>query len=377
MLQSIVTRIMSSSATRQARRAVCLSAMILVAGGLGSAHSDEKFPVQSNDLAVPDFTFHDGKTVAGLKLHYQTLGTPHRDATGEIDNAVLLLHGTGGQGSDFLLPSFAEPMFGAGKPLDASRYFIIMPDSVGHGTSSKPSDGLRAAFPHYDYADMVALQHHVVADELGVHKLRLILGTSMGCMHTYVWGVTYPEAARALMAMACSPFPVAGMNWTWRKGMIDAITSDPAWQGGNYTAQPAAAMRSISLLTAIAVSGAPSFAALYPTQPDVEAMLEKRLAGVVKFVDANDTLYQFSASTGYDAWASIDQITVPVLWWDSADDFINPPTLPYPQLATARMKNFSYTLLPASAETSGHLTFLQARFFAGDVLDILKRSGGE
>lgn len=346
----------------------------MITAGLDSALAANTFAATSRMLPVSDFTFNDGKTVPDLTLHYRTLGEPHRDENGEIDNAILLLHGTGGQGSDFLLPSFAEPLFGAGKPLDASRYFVIMPDAVGHGLSSKPSDGLKTAFPAYNYADMVALQHRIVAEELGVKRLRLILGTSMGCMHTYVWGITYPEAARALMTMACSPFPVAGMNWTWRKGMIDAITSDPAWQGGNYVAQPAAAMRSIALLSAIAVSGAPNFSTLYPTQAEVEAMLAKRDAETIKFADANDTLYQFSASRGYDAWSSIDRITVPVLWWDSADDFINPPTLNYPQLALDRMPNFKYKLLPASSETTGHLTFLQARFFADDVQDLLKRS---
>lgn len=361
---------------RMVEAARWLAAMMLLSifGSVSSACAGETFTPQSHVLPVPDFTFHDGKSVPGLKLHYQTLGTPHRDTNGEIDNAVLLLHGTGGEGRDFLLDSFAQPMFGPGKPLDATKYFIIMPDSVGHGKSSRPSDGLRMAFPHYDYADMVALQHRIVHDELGVKKLRLILGTSMGCMHTYVWGVTYPQEMRALMAMSCSPFPVAGLNWTWRKGMTDLIKADPAWQGGNYTTQPPAAMNAISLLTAIATNGAPNLASLYPTQAEVEAMLQTRGASVAKLADANDTIYQFSASQGYDAWAKIEAITVPVLWWDSADDFINPPTLPYPQMALAKMKNFRYRLLPASSETTGHMTFLQARFFADDVTELLSRS---
>ena len=273
-----------------------------------------------------------------------------------------------------MLDSFADPIFSNGGPLDAAKYFIIMPDSVGHGKSSKPSDGLRIAFPNYDYADMVALQQRIVHDELGVKKFRLILGTSMGCMHTYVWGTTYPQDMRALMTMACSPFPVAGLNWTWRKGMIDAIKADPAWQDGNYQAPPPAAMNAISLMTAIATNGAPNLATLYPTQADVEAMLQKRGAAVAKLADANDTIYQFSASEGYDAWAKIESITVPVLWWDSADDFINPPTLPYPAMALTKMSNFRYKLLPSSSETTGHMTFLQGKFFADDVREILNRS---
>lgn len=368
------TRVKGMEILRTARQLLGVMLVSSLLAGASSAWAEETFTPQSHVLAVPDFTFHDGKTVPGLKLHYQTLGTPHRDASGEIDNAVLLLHGTGGEGSDFLLDSFAQPMFGPGEPLNAAKYFIIMTDSVGHGKSSKPSDGLRMAFPDYDYADMVALQHRIVHDELGVKTLRLILGTSMGCMHTYVWGVTYPQEMRALMTMSCSPFPVAGLNWTWRKGMIDMIKADPAWQGGNYTSPPPAAMNVISLLTAIATNGAPNLASLYPTQAAVEAMLQKRGAAVAKLADANDTIYQFSASQGYDAWARIEAITVPVLWWDSADDFINPPTLPYPEMALKKMKNFSYRLLPASSETTGHMTFLQAKFFAGDVEDLLERS---
>lgn len=354
--------------------AVGMAMLSSLAAGGSAALAAEALTPQSHVLAVPDFTFNDGRSVPGLKLHYQTLGTPHRDASGEIDNAVLLLHGTGGEGGDFLLQSFAEPMFGPGEPLDAGKYFIIMPDSVGHGKSSKPSDGMRMTFPNYDYADMVALQHRIVHEELGVKTLRLILGTSMGCMHTYVWGVTHPEAMRALMAMACSPFPVAGLNWTWRKGMIDAIKADPAWQGGNYTAQPPAAMSAISLLTAIATNGAPNLASTYPTQAAVEEMLAKRGAAVARLADANDTIYQFSASRGYDAWSQIEAIRVPVLWWDSADDFINPPTLPYPAMATKKMPNIHYRLLPASAETTGHMTFLQARFFTDEVREILNLS---
>lgn len=358
-------------------RVACCAPLMMGVGHLTPASAGGKPEAVSDFLEVQDFVFHDGKTVQGLKLHYQTLGTPHRNAEGEIDNAVLLLHGTGGEGSNFLLPSFAEPLFADGRPLDTSKYFIIMPDSVGHGLSSKPSDGLKTEFPHYDYADMVALQHRVVTDELGVRQLRLILGTSMGCMHTYVWGVTYPAAARALMAMACSPFPVAGLNWTWRKGIVDAITTDPDWQGGNYQAQPAAAMRSAAVFMAIAGSGAPNLSALYPTQSDVDEMIKARVAETIKLADANDMIYQISASTGYDAWSSIDKIKVPVLWWDSADDFINPPTLPFPQMAQKRMANLRYKLLPASSETTGHLTFLQARFFADDVEDLLKQSAHE
>lgn len=358
------------------RIAVLAAAVALLTGPIAAAEGTSFAPA-AHDLQVPDFTFEDGKRVPDLKLHYLTLGTPHRNDKGEIDNAVLLLHGSGGAGRDFLTPSFADPLFAPGKPLDATKYFLIMPDAIGHGQSSKPSDGMRTAFPRYNYSDMVALQHRIVSGALGVRKLRLILGTSMGCMHTYVWGVTYPDQMRALMNMSCSPFPVVGMNWAGRKGAIDAITSDPAYQGGNYTSQPVQGLRTVGLIVALTTGGAPNYAAQFPTQSDVDAMLAKTYETMVKDLDANDTIYQLSASEGYDAWSKIDSIKVPLLWWDSEDDGVNPPTLPYPQIALQRMKNFRYKLQAASAETHGHLTYLEAKFFADDLADLLDRSAAD
>jgi homoserine O-acetyltransferase len=291
-------------AARLLRAAPFLLAAAVVGASNSWALADAASSAASKVFDVRGFTFHDGQPMPTVRLHYQTLGAPHRDARGEIDNAVLLLHGTGQDGSEFLAPSFAGPLFGAGEPLDAAKFFLIMPDSLGHGQSSKPSSGLRAGFPKYDYADMVALQHRLVVEGLGVRRLRLILGTSMGCMHTYLWGETFPDETRALMTMSCSPFPVAGENWLWRKGIIDAITLDPDWRQGNYRQQPATAMRAVAVLTGIAVSGAPNLAERFPTQADVDAMLRARTGGVLKLVDANDTLYQFSASSGYDAWSA-------------------------------------------------------------------------
>ena len=355
------------------RRLASLALIPALLGGAGqaSAASDAAFHPKASVLELTNVTFHDGRTLPRLKLYTQTLGQPHRDANGEIDNAVLLLHATGGQGSDFLTPSFAQPLFAPGKPLDIHKFFVILPDAIGHGHSSKPSDGLRTRFPKYNYDDMVALQHRVVSDALGVHKLRLILGTSMGCMHTFLWGVTYPDQMRALITMACSPFPVVGMNWTWRQGVIQAIQSDPAYRNGNYTSQPAQGLQALSVLTAIAGGGAPNYAATYPSQSAVDAMLTARNQAVLKAADANDTVYQFSASKGYNVWPKIHRIKAPLLWWDSADDFINPPTLPYPQMALAAMKNFRYKLQPASTQTAGHYTFLKAEFFASDVAAML------
>ncbi len=202
-----------------------------------------RWPTKEADFRIRDFRFASGETLADLRIHYTTLGTPHRNARGEIDNAVMVLHGTGGTGKHFLVPQFANELYGPGQPLDISRYWIILPDGIGHGQSSKPSDGLRMKFPRYDYADMVEAQYRLLYDGLGIRRMRLIMGTSMGCMHGLLWGETYPDFARALMPMACEPVPIAGLNRMWRQLLIDGIKADPVWARGNYTAQPMQGLR--------------------------------------------------------------------------------------------------------------------------------------
>jgi homoserine O-acetyltransferase len=268
----------------------------------------------------------------------------------------MILHGTGGDGTTFLRPIFGGELFGPGQPLDAERYFIILPDGVGHGHSSKPSDGLHARFPHFDYADMVEAEHRLVTDGLGVGKIRLILGTSMGCMHAFVWGEAYPGDVQALAPFACLPTAIVGRNRLWRRMVIDAIRSDPAWKGGDYVSQPIEALRTASDLLAIAGSAPQQMQKAMPTRDAVDAAFSQRLASDLAHDDANDLLYQVDSSRDYDPSANLEKITAPVLWINSADDFINPPELGIAEREVQRLKNGRFILLPISENTHGHGT---------------------
>src|SRR6202030_37576 len=225
-----------------------------------------KLTPQEGDYVSRDFHFKSGETLPELRLHYMSLGKPERDAQGKVTNAVLILHGTGGSGRQFLTPQFTDVLFGPGQLLDTNRYFIILPDNIGHGKSSKPSDVMHARFPQYDYDDMVAAQRELLEKGLNVNHLRLILGTSMGCMHAWVWGETYPDFMDALMPLACLPVQVAGRNRLWRKMVIDAIRNDPDWEGGEYTTEPQQALRTAQDLLLIAVSAPLYMQKTYPTR---------------------------------------------------------------------------------------------------------------
>ena len=324
------------------------------------------------DAVFRDFRFGSGETLPELKLHYTLLGMPHRNAAGEIDNAVMILHGTGGTGKQFFRPQFADELFGPGQPLDTSKYFIILPDNIGHGLSSKPSDGLRMAFPQYDYDDMVKAQHRLVTDILGIKQLQLILGTSMGCMHAFVWGTTYPGVAKRLAPFACNAMEISGRNRVWRKMSIDAVKADPAWQGGNYSAQPEAGLRTATSLSLIASMNAVGAQAETPTRAATEAWLEKTFA-TRGGTDANDLIYQLDSSRTYNPLPLLDRIAVPVLWVNSADDYINPPGLGTAEKAAKRMKRAKYILIPESAETKGHGTHTWAKFWKKDLAKLLAK----
>lgn len=330
--------------------------------------------VTEGDHVVRDFRFRSGEVLPELRLHYRTLGTPHRNVAGEIDNAVMILHGTGGSGAQFLRPQFADVLFAPGGELDPAKYYIILPDGIGHGGSSKPSDGLRARFPAYDYDDMVAAQHALLVDGLKVKSLRLLFGTSMGCMHAFVWGETYPGFARAMMPMACQPTAIAGRNRLWRKMVMEAITSDPAWQGGDYTTQPVAGLRTAQSLLMIAGSAPMAMQAQFPTAADADKYLADTLAPAVARLDANDLLYQVNASRNYDPSARLELITVPVTWINSADDFINPPELGLAEQFAPRLKNGRYLLIPNSADGKGHGTHTWAKFWKDELKALLARS---
>src|SRR5262249_49379440 len=268
--------------------------------------------------------------------------------------AVLILHGTGGSGRQFLATQFAGVLYGAGQLLDTTRTYMILPDGIGHGASSKPSDGLHISFPHYDYDDMVEAQYRLVPEYLGVKRLRLVMGTSMGGMHTWVWGETYPDAMRALMPLACQPVEIAGRNRLWRAMLMDAIRSDPLWLNGEYLNEPTAGLRTAADLLLIAGSAPALQQREMPKRDTVDRYLAGVLPARMTQLDANDLLYQVDASRNYDPSPRLEQITAPLLWVNSADDFINPPELKIAERLIARVKHGRFVLIPASDQTHGH-----------------------
>jgi homoserine O-acetyltransferase len=341
-----------------------------------SAQTPSRWEPADSDFIARNVEFASGQRLDQVRIHFSTLGQPHRNRRGEIDNAVLLLHGTGGTGRQFLSPLFADELFGPGQPLDITRYYIIMPDNIGHGASSKPSDGLRMSFPNYDYADMVELQHRLLTEHLRVRRARLILGTSMGCMHIFVWGEAYPDFAQALMPLACEPVEIAGLNRMWRQMMVDAIQADPIWNGGNYSEPPVQGLRTAASIQTI-VGAAPL--AVQDQFPTRDAAITEGRARVERLMgrDANDLIYQFESSRTYNPWPNLERITAPMMWLNSADDFINPRNFTFPAEAITRIgDNARFRLIEESTETRGHGTHTAARFWKDDLVELLARSGG-
>lgn len=323
------------------------------------------------DAVFGGFAFTSGEKLPELKIHYTTLGTPARANDGSVTNAVMILHGTGGTGQQFFQPQFASELFGPGQVLDTAKYFIILPDNIGHGKSSKPSDGLRMAFPAYDYDDMVAAQYRLVTEKLGVKKLKLILGTSMGCMHGFVWATKYPQAVEKLAPFACLPIEIAGQNRMWRKLSIDAIKADPAWNKGNYTSPPLAGLRTAASLSMVAGANPLSMQAQYSTRQLSEQFTDEAFTRIVTRNDANDIIYQLDSSRTYNPWPLLETIKTPMLWINSADDFINPSAYGITEKAVKRMPTARFILIPASLETKGHGTHTWARFWKDDLAKLL------
>src|SRR3954467_14229942 len=340
----------------------------------GGPAATRSWPTREGDVVLRKFRFRSGEFLPEVRMHYTTLGTAHRDATGSIDNAVMGLPGTGGDGKQFLRPQFADELYGPGQPLDIRRYFIILPDNIGHGKSSKPSDGLRMRFPKYDYYDMVEAQRRMLVEGLGVTRLRLIFGTSMGCMHAFVWGETFPTFARALMPMACEPIEIAGLNRMWRQLAISGIEADPAWKNGNYRTEPTQGLRTAESMLFVAGSAPTYYQSQYPTRVAASAYAEDRVASGMKELDANDLIYQLDSSRNYNPWPKLEAITAPVMWVNSADDFINPRNFAFPKEALRRMPNARFRLIPETAETHGHGTHTWAKFWKADLSALLARS---
>src|SRR4051812_24341242 len=317
-------------------------------------------PAVEADFVVRNFTFASGETLPTLTLHYRTIGTPQRDSSGVVRNAVMILHGTGGTGAAFLSQAFGGELFGAGQVLDAARYFIILPDGIGHGKSSKPSDGLRARFPKYTYDDMVRAQHAMLLEGLKVNHLRLVLGTSMGAMHCWVWGEMYPDFVDGLVPLASAPTQIAGRNRVMRTMIADSITRDPAYQNGDYTQQPHAGMVGAVNILMMMTSSPIGWHKSGPTRDAADKWYEEQLKSRVAAYDANDMLYQFNSSRDYDPSPNPETITASLLAINSADDVVNPPELGIMEKLMPRVKHGRYILLPVTDQTRGHGTHCAA-----------------
>jgi len=325
------------------------------------------------DFVIDAFRFDSGETLPKLKLHYMTLGEPHRGSSGHIDNAVLILHGTGGTGRQFLSDAFAGVLFGPGQLLDTSHYYVVLPDGIGHGGSSKPSDGLHARFPRYGYRDMVRAQYLLLTVGLKVDHLRLVMGTSMGGMHTWLWGEAYPGFMEALMPLASLPAQVAGRNRMSRRMIIDSIRGDPQWKGGEYQVQPRGLVSAVYTLLFM-VSSPLQWQKTAPTREAADRFFEEQVKARLGGLDANDMLYQFEASADYDPAPDLEKIQVPLTAVNSADDQVNPPELGIMEAGIARVKKGRYVLIPISDETRGHGTHTRAAVWKQHLEELLRRS---
>lgn len=343
-------------------RGLAIAATIAITSATTAFAADYPAPKQGVWVAK-DFKFHTGEVLPELKLGYTTIGEP----SGE---PVLVLHGTTGSAASMLTPAFAGELFGPGQPLDASRYYVILTDSIGAGTSAKPSDGLRAKFPRYNYDDMVRAQYDLVTQGLGVKHLRMIIGYSMGGMHAWLWSSKYPDMMDIVVPMASQPTEMASRNWMMRRMIIDAVRTDPDWKGGDYTEQPKA-VQVANVFFGIATNGGDiALQNMAPTREKADALLDGRLKAPLT-VDANDFLYQWDASRDYNAAPGLDQVTATVLAINSADDERNPPETGVMDREIKRVKNGQVLLIPASADTRGHATLAMAKSYAKEIAALL------
>jgi homoserine O-acetyltransferase len=330
--------------------------------------------VTEGDFVVKAFKFASGETLSELRIHYRTLGTPRKDAQGIVRNAVLIMHGTGGSGGGFATGrGFAGELFLPGQPLDATKYYIILPDDIGHGKSSKPSDGLRARFPRYGYQDMLTAEHALLTQGLGVNHLRLVMGTSMGGMHTWLWGERWPDFMDALMPLASVPSQITGRNRVWRRVVIDAIRNDPEWQGGNYTRQPQSARTAAQMLWL--VSSNPILRERRsPTLAETDKEIDDYVANWLRTGDANDQLYALEASADYDPGPNLEKIKAPLVAINSADDLVNPPEIGVLEREIKRVPKGRAIMIPLSDKTAGHGTHTMAAVWKQYLIELLKAS---
>ncbi len=348
-------------------------AVLLFASCLSLAHAADYPAPLEGDYVLRDFKFASGEKLPELRLHYRTIGTLRRDANGRALNAVLILHGTGGSGAQFLRADFADELFVPGGVFDATRYFIVLPDNVGHGGSSKPSDGLRAKFPRYGYRDMIVSQQRLLAEGLGIDHLRLVMGTSMGGMHSWLWGEMYPQFMDALLPLASLPTQISGRNRVWRRVIIDAIRNDPQWHDGNYTAQPQS-LRTAQQMLFLMGSNPVVRQQSMPTLSASDQVLDESVRTSMQATDANDVLYQLEASWDYDPGPALEKISAPLLAINFADDLINPPELGILEREIKRVPRGRAMTVPMSDETRGHGTHTIAKVWKGELKDLLEGS---
>ncbi|HEV2804971.1 MAG TPA: alpha/beta fold hydrolase [Chthoniobacterales bacterium] len=322
---------------------------------------------------IHDFKFTSGETLPTLKIHYQTIGKPMKDEKGVVQNAVLITHGTTGSGAQFLRPEFAGELFGAGQPLDAAKFFIVLPDGIGHGKSAKPSDGMHAKFPRYGYVDMVEAQFRLLTDGLGVNHARLVMGTSMGGMHTWLWGSAHPDFMDALMPLASLPAQISGRNRAWRRMVIDAIRNDPDWKGGDYSAQPQS-LRTAAQMLWLMSSNPVLRQKETGTLTKTDEALDKFVTDYLKTADANDMLYALEASHDYDPGPGLEKIRAPLLAINSADDLINPPELGILEREIKRVAKGRAVVIPLSERTRGHGSHTIAALWKEELERLLKES---
>src|SRR2546422_1749064 len=326
------------------------------------------------DFTIRNFKFTAGETLPELRLHYRTIGNPEKDAQGKTTNAVLIMHGTTGSGAQFVpRPEFADELFGEGQPLDATKFFIVLPDGIGHGKSSKPSDGLHAKFPHYGYIDMVEAQYRLLTEGLGVNHARLVMGTSMGGMHTWLWGEAHPDFMDALMPLPSLPIQISGRNRAWRRMIIDAIRNDPAWEGGEYKTQPPSLRTAAEMLWFMS-SNPVLRQKEAPTLAKTDEVLDKFVDQIVKADDANDVLYAVEASRDYDPGPNLEKIRAPLLAINFADDLINPPELGILEREIKRVPHGRAIVIPLSDKTRGHGSHTLAALWEDELARFLKES---
>jgi homoserine O-acetyltransferase len=348
--------------------ALCL--LLQAPGGRGQFQPP---PTTEGDYVIKNFRFNSGDTLPELRLHYRTLGTARKNAQGMVTNAVLVMHGTGGTGAQFVGRGFAGELFMPGQPLDVTQYYIILPDDIGHGKSSKPSDGLRATFPKYGYQDMLTAEHALLTDGLGVNHLRLVMGTSMGGMHTWLWGERWPGFMDALMPLASVPGQISGRNRVWRRVVIDAIRNDPAWQGGNYTAPPPSARTAAEMLWLVGSNPLLRHKAA-PTLAQADREIDAYVASWMRSNDVNDCLYQLEASFDYDPGPALEKISAPLLAVNSADDLVNPPEIGLLEKEITRVPKGRAIMIPLSDKTAGHGTHTLAAVWKDYLVELLKLS---